>query len=83
MPTTTQLAPPLLHAQFVDGVLVWELRRGDVVDRDGAFPSNTADPLRELRGLELRIGAAGVVIPKNTLTGDERAYCSSRGWALI
>lgn len=82
MPTTQQLAPPILHAHFERDVLLWQLRRGDDVVKDGALPSATLDPMLELRGVELRMGAVSVRLAAADLSPADLAYAMSCNWQL-
>lgn len=78
--STTQLAPCLLHARFEGARLVWSLRRGETEIGAGKISPLAADPLRELRRLELRAGA-NVRLTNANLTPDELAYAHECGWA--
>lgn len=80
--TTTQSAPAILHAHFEHAVLMWELKRGDSIARDGAFPADTPDPLAELRQLEIRMGAT-VRIKTTDLAPAEIPTAKANGWELV
>lgn len=72
----------ILHAHFEAAVLLWELRRGSTFVSEGAFPADTADPVDELRELEIRMGAT-VRIKASDLGVPDLAFALSCGWQLI
>jgi hypothetical protein len=81
--STEQLPPAILHAYFDGAKLLWQLRRADEVLKSGEIPETHADPLAELRALELRSGAITVHLVHRGLTTEETVYASTHAWHLL